>query len=216
MLFRCAWRTLDEFGWNQKYLGTQIGTTMVLHTWGSNLSYHPHVHCIVPGGGVTFNNKWKEAKGNGKFLFPVKALSKVFRGKFVNDLKRFLASSGMEYTSELNAQLYAKPWIVYAKRPFGGARGVIKYLARYTHKTAISNHRIIKYDNDSVTFSYKDYRHNNQQKVMTLDAWEFVRRFVLHLLPKRFTRIRHYGILSSQWKKKLFEQKIPMKARTWK
>ena len=105
MLFRCAWRTLDEFGWNQKYLGTQIGTTMVLHTWGSNLSYHPHVHCIVPGGGVTFNNKWKEAKGNGKFLFPVKALSKVFRGKFVNDLKRFLASSGMEYTSELNAQL---------------------------------------------------------------------------------------------------------------
>ena len=215
MLFRCAWCTLDEFGWNNKYLGAQIGTTIVLHTWGSNLSYHPHLHCIVPGGGVTFNGKWKEANGNGKFLFPVKALSLVFRAKFVKELKKFLVASGMEYISDLHAKLYAKPWDVYAKPPFGGAKGVIQYLARYTHKTAITNHRITTYDEDSVTFRYTDYRHANQVNLMPLSAWEFVRRLTLHILPKRFFRIRHFGILSSHWKNKLFPE-VPKQTMSWK
>ena len=215
MLFRCAWCTLDEFGWNNKYLGAQIGTTIVLHTWGSNLSYHPHLHCIVPGGGVTFNGKWKEANGNGKFLFPVKALSLVFRAKFVKELKKFLVASGMEYISDLHAKLYAKPWVVYAKPPFGGAKGVIQYLARYTHKTAITNHRITTYDEDSVTFRYTDYRHADQVNLMPLSAWEFVRRLTLHILPKRFFRIRHFGILSSHWKNKLFPE-VPKQTMSWK
>jgi hypothetical protein len=185
------------------------------NTWGSNLTFHPHLHCIVPGGGITLKNQWKNAKGKGKFLFPVKALSKVFRGKFVHQLKHFLDYQGMEYTPHLHQQLYAKPWVVYAKPPFGGPGGVIQYLARYTHNIAISNHRIIHYNKHSVQFSYTDYRHANQQKTMTLSAWEFVRRYALHILPKGFTRIRHFGILSSAWKNKIFPQTANKKNANW-
>lgn len=204
LLFNCSWQTLDAFGWDHKHLGAQLGATMVLHTWGSNLSYHPHVHCIVPGGGVTINNKWKQVKAKGKYLFPVCALSKVFRGKFIEQLKLFCTESGLDNINPLIQELYAKDWVVYAKPPFGGAQGVIHYLSRYTHNVAISHHRIKGYNTKTVQFGYKDYRHGNQSKVMTLDSYEFVRRFTMHLLPKGFTRIRHYGILSSQWKSRMF------------
>ena len=204
MLFKASWQTLNTFGWDSKHLGAQIGATMVLHTWGSNLSYHPHVHCIVPGGGITVRDRWRPIKGKGKYLFPVKALSKVFRGKFIALLKSFCDDHGLDSINSLLVQLYQKDWVVYAKPSFGGAQGVIQYLARYTHNVAISHHRIVSQDADKVRFSYKDYRHGNQHKVMSLDAFEFIRRFTLHLLPKGFTRIRHYGILSSQWRNRLF------------
>lgn len=216
MLFRCAWQTLDSFGWDHKHLGAQIGATMVLHTWGSNLSYHPHLHCIVPGGGVTIRNKWKHVKSKGKYLFPVKALSKVFRGKFIDEFKSFCSDQGLDNIEQLIQSLYKHDWVVYAKPPFGGANGVIKYLARYTHNIAISHHRIISHDERFVRFRYKDYRHANQNKVMTLDSFEFVRRFTMHLLPKGFTRIRHFGILSSQWKHRLFPDQIPKAKLDWK
>ena len=123
---RSAWQTIHDFGWNHKYLGAQIGATMGLHTWGSNLSFHPHVHCIVPGGGVSFQGKWKQAKGKGKFLFPVKALSKVFKRMFMTQLTALLDQQGLDNTCELVQQLYAKDWVVYAKPPFGGRKGLIR------------------------------------------------------------------------------------------
>ena len=204
MMFRISWQTLDEFGWNKKYLGAQIGVTMVLHSWGSNMSFHPHIHCIVPGGGVSLSGKWKAAKGKGKFLFPVKAMSKVYRVKSVEYLKKFLVGKEVDNTESLCKQLYAKPWVVYAKPPFGGPQAVIKYLARYTHKTAITHHRIKSWNKEEVTIRYTDYRHANQKKEMTLSTQEFLRRYKQHFLPKGFPRVRHYGILSSAWKKRIF------------
>ncbi len=174
------------------------------------------MHCIVPGGGVSLNNKWKQVKNNGKFLFPVKAMSKVFRGKYMAELKKFFDKQGMELTQELISSLYDKHWVVYANTPFGNFSSVIKYLARYTHKIAITNHRIIAYDDHSVTFRYTDYRHAHQRKSMTLSLWEFVRRFTLHLLPKRFTRIRHFGLLSSKSKSKLIEIPTDSRKLSWK
>ena len=203
-LMRISWQTLDAFGWNHKYLGAQLGCTMLLHTWGSNLSYHPHVHCIVPGGGIDLKGKWRTVKGKGKFLFPVKALSKVFRGKMMAELKVFLDNEGMEFPQELQNKLYTKPWVVYAKPPFGGAQGVIKYLARYASKIAITHHRIKHFDKYSVQFSYTDYRHANQSKLQTLSLQEFIRRFTMHILPKGFCKIRHFGILSGAWKSRVF------------
>jgi len=179
---------------------------MVLHTWGSNMSYHPHVHAIVPGGGITLRGKWKEGPGKGKFLFPVKAMSKVFRGKFIAELTTWMRNQGMDDNDILIKSLYDKPWVVYAKPPFGGTQGVIRYLARYTHKLAITHHRIISYDARKVTFRYKNYRHSNYDKIMTLTTWEFIHRYILHFLPKSFPRIRHYGILSSVWKKRVFPE----------
>jgi hypothetical protein len=201
-----AWQTLNGFGWNHKFLGAQMGTTIILHTWGSNMSYHPHVHCIVPAGGITLNGKWKPIKGKGKFLFPVKALSKVFKSKMIEAIQSYMIEEGMELPSKLVNTLYITPWVVYAKPPFGGVQGVIRYLARYTHKIAITNHRIIQYDHRKVTFTYTDYRHRNQRKIMKLSSSEFIRRFVLHILPKGFCRIRHFGILSARWKLKIFAQ----------
>ena len=215
LLMKCAWQTIDAFGWNHKYLGAQIGASMVLHTWGSNLSFHPHVHCIVPGGGITFHGKWKAAKGNGKFLFPVKALSKMFKNLFISQLKDFFEQQGLDDTENLCQNILAKKWVVYAKPPFGGNEGLIGYLARYTHNVAISNHRIIAFDDQKVSFHYKDYRHGNQTKVMTLSAPEFVRRLSLHFLPKGFCRIRHYGFLSSAWKNRLFPDTPKIKDINW-
>lgn len=204
ILFRSAWKTINDFGWNPKYIGAQTGATIVLHTWGSNLSFHPHVHCIVPGGGISLKNKWKNAQGKGKFIFPVKALSSVFKANFIKQLNPFLEHNGLNNTQELLKNIMSKKWVVYAKPPFGGAKGVIQYLARYTHKVAITHRRILMWDKQSVQFSYTDYRHANQKKSMTLDTFEFLRRFALHFLPKGFPRIRHYGILSSSWKNKIF------------
>jgi hypothetical protein len=161
------------------------------------MTLHPHLHCIVPGGGLTKQQKWKLAKSKGKYLFNVKAMSTVFRGRFIASLKEQLPK---EHTPELVSKLYKYKWVVYAKRPFTGPESVVEYLGRYTHKIAISNHRIISHENGRVTFSYKDYKQGSVKKEMTLDAPEFIRRFSMHILPKGFVRIRHYGILSSSTK----------------
>ena len=192
-LFTVVWRTLSLFAQNG---GIQMGMIAVLHTWGQNLCLHPHLHCIVPGGGIDGNGKWKRCLRSNQYLFPVKALSKVFRAKYVRQLK----DEGVE-DKNLFDQLFAKQWVVYAKRPFGGPSQVIEYLGRYTHKVAISNHRLKEVNDKEVTFSYKDYKTGGFNNQMTLSNYEFVRRFSQHILPKRFVRIRHYGILSSNWKR---------------
>ncbi|AZB22989.1 IS91 family transposase [Kaistella haifensis] len=192
-LFEAAWATLNQFGNTE---GIQLGMIAILHTWGQNLSLHPHLHCIVPGGGIDHHGKWKKKVRTDKYLFSVKAMSKVFRAKFV----ALLRTSGVK-DSNLMEKLFAKNWVVYAKRPFGGPKQVIEYLGRYTHKVAISNHRIKEVTDREVRFGYKDYRKGGEKKEMTLSNQEFIRRFSLHILPRRFVRIRHYGILSSSWKR---------------
>jgi hypothetical protein len=185
---------INTFGHDHKWLGAQTGMIAILHTWGQTMTLHPHLHCIVPGGGLTKQEKWKQAKSNGKYLFNVKAMSKVFRGKFIALLKERLPG---EMNKQFIDDLYKKDWVVYAKRPFAGPESVVEYLGRYTHKVAISNHRIKNVEEAKVTFSYKDYKQNAITKEMTLDALEFIRRFAMHILPKGFVRIRHYGIVSS-------------------
>lgn len=198
ILFQTAWSVLNSFGHDPKWLGAQPGMIAILHTWGQTLSLHPHLHCIVPGGGLTAQGKWKAAKSEGKYLFSVKAMSKVFRGRFMSALKEQLAD---EMEPGLVNELYKKDWVTYAKRPFNGPHSVIEYLGRYTHKIAISNHRILDITADKVTFRYKDYRHGSESRTMELESLEFTRRFAMHILPKGFVRIRHYGILSSTAKK---------------
>jgi len=192
-LFAAAWATLHLFGSRE---GLQLGMIAVLHTWGQNLSLHPHLHCIVPGGGMDDKGKWKRQLRSDKFLFPVKALSKVYRAKYVQQLRE----KGIQ-DKALIESLFSNQWVVYAKRPFGGPKQVIEYLGRYTHKVAISNHRITQVDEAFVSFNYKDYRNGSTQKQMTLTSDEFIRRFAQHILPPRFVRIRHYGIISSTWKR---------------
>jgi len=210
MLFQSSRETLLAFGRDEKYLGADMGAIAVLHTWGQNLTLHPHVHMIVPAGGIDKDGNWKHTRSEGKYLFPVKAMSAVYRGKFMERFRGFLQAAGMGLTRELQEQLYANDWIVYAKRPFAGADQVIEYLGRYTHKVAISNHRLQSITNDQVSFTYKDYREDSKTKVMTLKATEFLRRFCLHILPKGFRKIRHYGILSSRNKPKLKAQQVKM------
>lgn len=197
LLFKTAWEVIKGFGANPKFLGATTGMIAVLHTWGSNMSLHPHLHCIVPAGGVNGSGKWKTTKSKGKYLFPVKAISRVFRAKFLDKLNK----AGL-LGAPLYEKLVAKPWVVYAKRPFYGPSQVVEYLGRYTHKIAISNHRIREVDDTSVTFSVKDYRHGGRKATCKLTKEEFVRRFAMHILPKGFVRIRHYGILSSSGKKR--------------
>lgn len=192
-LFQAAWGTLAQFGATE---GLQLGMIAVLHTWGQNLSLHPHVHCIVPGGGIDKRGRWQRQIRSNKYLFSVKAMSKVFRAKYVQKLR----DKGIE-DKVLIESLFQKNWVVYAKRPFGGPKQVIEYLGRYTHKVAISNHRLKEVTDKETTFSYKDYRDSGKTKEMKLRNEEFVRRFAQHILPLRFVRIRHYGILSSSWKR---------------
>jgi len=203
ILFKTAWETLNQFSKNPKHLGAKIGMIGVLHTWGQNLSLHPHLHCIIPAGGVNKNGDWKESKNKGKFLFNVKSISKVFRAKFVAQMRKELPKQD----KSLHDKLFSKQWVVYAKRPFGRPENIIEYLGRYSHKIAISNYRILAINRQKkeVTFSLKDYRKDGKKTVLTLKTKEFIRRFCLHILPKGFTRIRHYGILSSSWKK----EKLP-------
>ena len=206
-LFEATWETLQQFG---KTKEMQMGMIAVLHTWGQNLSLHPHLHCIVPGGGVDKNGQWQNSHPKGNFLFPVKALSKVFRAKYCQKLKEKLP---IKY-EQIRQELWQKPWVVFAKKPFGSPRSVVEYLGRYTHKIAISNHRIKAVDDQNVTFDYKDYRMAGVKKQMTLTHQEFIRRFSLHILPKRFVKIRHYGFLSSTWKReklKLLQEKLAVK-----
>lgn len=192
-LFKAVWQTLNAFA---RRVGVQLGMISILHTWGQNLSLHPHLHCIVPGAGVNAKGRWQHLKHSNKFLFPVKAMSKVFRAKYVGCIRQ---SGFAEKT--LIESLFQKPWVVYAKRPFGGPQQVIEYLGRYTHKVAVSNHRLQAVTGQEVSFTYKDYKDGGRQKLMTLSNAEFVRRFAQHILPHRFVRIRHYGILSSSWKR---------------
>ena len=205
LLFDASSQTLLTFAKDPQYLDALPGIISVLHTWGQQLSFHPHIHCIVSGGGITGENKWKEAKKNNyRFLFPVKAMHIIYRVKFLEGLKRMIAKGqviipdGTSGKALINL-LYQKDWIVYAKSPFGGPHAVIEYLGRYTHKVAISNHRICSVnEDDTVTFDYKDYADNNSKKQMNLSAKEFIRRFEQHILPKRFTKIRTYGYLANK------------------
>ena len=206
-LFEATWETLQKFG---KAKAIQMGMIAVLHTWGQNLSLHPHLHCIVPGGGVDKNGVWQNIRSDGNFLFPVKALSKIFRAKFCEKLKE---KEPIKY-EQIRQELWQKPWVVFAKKPFGSPKSVVEYLGRYTHKIAISSHRIKNVDAQNVTFDYKDYRQEGLKKQMTLTHQEFIRRFSLHILPKGFVKIRHYGFLSSTWKRqklKLLQLKLKVK-----
>ena len=198
LLFKTAWQTIQAFAKDPKYLGAKTGMTAVLHTWGQNLSLHPHLHCIVPGGGLTPAGKWKTTRTDGKYLFPKNALRKVFRAKFMSALKDLAATNTIELPYKLKEKLYRKKWVVYAKRPFAKPENVIEYLGRYTHKTAISNYRLKQVDDHTVKFSYKDYKTGGTVKEMTLAVLEFIRRFALHVLPHGFGRMRHFGILSSR------------------
>jgi hypothetical protein len=174
----------------------------ILHTWGQNLSLHPHVHCVVPGGGTNFKGQWKQVKTsvNGKvFLFRVENLSTVFRGKFISALQKKLPQD-----KPFIRDLYKTNWVVYAKEPFAGPLQVIDYLGRYTHKVAISNHRLLNVNDTGVHFQWCDYR-DNKMKVLTLDGTEFLRRFCQHILPRGFVRIRHYGLLSTTRREQLRE-----------
>ncbi len=213
LLMQSASTTLREVAANPKRLGAQVGVLMVLHTWGQNLHDHPHVHCVVTGGGLSCNARgevdasprWMSCRPG--FFLPVRVLSRVYRGKFLAGLRVLqtqgklqlppLLQEATAFTSWLSP-LYAKDWVVYAKPPFGGPEQVLKYLARYTHRVAISNHRLVKLEEGRVTFHYKDYAEERKEKLLTLSAEEFLRRFVQHVLPKGFMKIRHYGLLSSR------------------
>ena len=199
ILFDAVWETINSFGNDAKWLGAQTGMIAILHTWGQTMTLHPHLHCIVPGGGLTKQNKWRTAKSNGKYLFNVKAMGRVFRGKFIQQLKESLPQ---DTGKVLLSSLYKQPWVVFAKKPFDSPHSVIEYLGRYTHKIAISNHRLQRLQDGNIDFTYKDYRHGSVTKTMQLNGMEFIRRFSMHILPKGFVRIRHYGILSSNSKQK--------------
>lgn len=210
ILFSASKETIETFANDYKHLGAKTGMISVLHTWGQNLSLHPHVHLIVPGGGITENGIWKNAKSDGKFLFPVKAMSIVYKNKFMEKTKLFLESQHQPLDVSMRRTLYNKNWVVYAKQPFAGPKQVIEYMGRYSHKIAISNHRIKNVAEGKVTFSYKDYAQQGVQKHMTMEAVEFLRRFCLHILPPKFMKIRHYGILASRTKPMLRMQQMLM------
>ena len=207
ILFKATAETLEELARDKKYLGAEIGFMEVLHTWGQTLVYHPHIHCIVPAGGIDKIGKWRNSKK--KFFIPVKVLSRKFRGKFLYYLKKekleFYGKN--EYLNnkqnfdELMSKMYNKEWISYCKPPFENAKSVIKYLGRYTHRVAISNERILREEKGEVTFKYRDYKDNNKMKEMTVKAEEFIRRFLMHILPPGFMKIRHYGLLGNRNKK---------------
>ena len=200
LLFATTWETIAQFSYTK--LHAETGMVSILHTWGQNLSLHPHIHCVVPGGGINFKGKWKQVSISEKgkvFLFSVKSLSRVFREKFIEALQKQLPQ-----TTKFINSLYKDDWVVYSKEPFAGPEHVIEYLGRYTHKVAIGNHRLLNVDETGVTFSWRDYR-DDEEKVMTLEAAEFLRRFCMHILPKRFVRIRHYGLLSTARRQDLRE-----------
>ena len=196
LLFRCVSDTLITMAADKKRLNAKIGFICILHTWGSNLSFHPHIHVILMGCGL--NHLGQVVQPKGTFLFPVKAMSKLFRGKFLAGLKELDAP--VDYDS-----LYQKDWVVYLKDSMAGPDHVLKYLGRYTHRVAISNQRIISYDENHVTFNYKDYHDGNKIKQMTLSTEEFTRRFLLHVLPQGFRKVRFYGLLANRSKKENLE-----------
>ncbi len=208
LLLRSAAETVLDVAANPDHLGARTGILAVLHTWGQNLQFHPHVHCIVPGGGLS-PDRTRFLCSRPHFFLPVQVLSRVFRGKFLTGLRAAYAHGQLQITSRNQEGVAARferlvsaaahnEWVVYAKPPFGGPEQVLKYLARYTHRVAISNSRLIDFEDGFVRFRYKDYARGKKKRVMRLSASEFVRRFLLHVLPRGFVRIRHYGILSNR------------------
>jgi len=200
LLFHISWDVIKNFGNKKRWIGGKMGASSILHTTGQNLSFHPHLHYIVPAGALMKDNRWKAARNRGKFLFPVKSLSKVFRARFVAALRTLKKEKRI--SGEIPKTLFDKEWVVFAKRPFGGAKNVLNYLGRYTHRTAISNDRILEVNSKEVTFSWKDYRKKGAKRTTTMLGEDFLGLFVQHILPAGFTRIRHYGFLSSAAKKK--------------
>jgi hypothetical protein len=200
LLFNAASQTLVQFG--HRNLGGQIGCTMVLHTWDQTLGAHFHVHCVIAAGALSSHGeRWIEA--DPRFLFPVRALSTVFRGKFCAALARAGSTGAVPFPegfAQLRNQLYAKEWVVYAKAPFAGPAHVLDYVGRYTHRVAIANHRLLDVRDGWVRFAYRNRRQGNRVQTMTLDADEFIRRFLLHVLPRGFMRLRHYGFLANRHK----------------
>jgi len=208
LLMKSAAKTLTVLASKKKYLGAQIGLTGILHTWGQTLSFHPHVHFIVPGGGLCpVTRKFKITRPN--FLLPVKVLSRIFRAIFMKQLKTLFFNKVLidpatskpiieSVFNKLYNKAYSKQFVVFAKDTFASPVYVIKYLCQYTHRIAISNHRILKVTDQSVSFKYKDYKTGGKTKVMTLKGTEFIRRFLMHVLPKRFVKIRHYGMLAGR------------------
>lgn len=209
LLFQAAADTLLQVAANPKRLGAAIGGLMVLHTWGQRLQHHPHIHCVVPMGGLAPDGtRWIHARP--RFFLPIPVLRTVFRGKLVAGVRDAYRDGRLDFPRALERlkpdaafraflrSLYRQAWIVYAKPPFGSPGHVLQYLARYTHRVAISNHRLVNVTNDAVSFRWKDYRHGSQMRTLTLDVDEFLRRFLLHVLPKRFVRIRYFGFLASR------------------
>lgn len=212
VLFKAMADTLKEIAADPKHLGAQIGFLAVLHTWGQNLMHHPHLHCVIPAGGFSADGqRWVSVKKRKRaFFLPVKVLSKVFRGKFIHCLKRARVKGELQFHGEISHLSEActfenlldesvrRRWVVYAKKPFGGPQQVLKYLARYTHRVAISNSRILSADEREVSFRWKNYANGSRHETMTLDSVEFLRRFLMHTLPKGFQRIRQFGFLSNR------------------
>ncbi len=207
-LYHASSDTLRELASDSKYLGADIGYICILHTWGSEMNFHPHIHAVVLGGGLDSKNHWKD---NGEeFFLPIRVVSRLFRGKYLAELKHLWEDGKLEFHGsaecfknhyafkELLDSCYSKEWIPYCKKPFDGAESVIKYLGKYTHRIAISNYRIKSMTDSTVTFTAKDYKNQGQWKEVTITGEEFIRRFLMHVPPKRFVRIRHYGLLSSR------------------
>jgi hypothetical protein len=217
LLFASAWTVLNDFGKTKRWIGGKIGATAILHTWGQNLRFHPHVHFIVPAGALMANGKWKRSRNRGKYLFKVEQLSEVFRARFVEQLRKLHKEKLVK--GKIPGGLFDKDWVVYAKQPFGGPEQIIRYLGRYTHRTAISNERIIDVDNRQVTFTWKDYNKGYEKQVTSLKGEEFLRLFCMHILPPGYTRLRHYGFLSSASKRKSLSSirkslRVPAKKKT--
>jgi predicted Zn-ribbon and HTH transcriptional regulator len=220
ILFKAASQTLLTLSKDPKHLGADIGFIAILHTWGQTLTDHPHLHCIVPGGGLSPDGKkWKRSKKfkYNKFFIHVNIISDLFKKKFLYYFKKTYKNKELQFVGKVKSYgqtnefykllnlLYEKKWITYIKRPFGGPKQVLEYLGRYTHRVAISNSRIKRIENGKVVFQYRDYR-DNTKKEMALSPVEFIRRFMLHILPEGFFKIRYYGILSSRRKKALLEK----------
>jgi hypothetical protein len=215
LLFEASSQTLLEVAADPRRLGAEIGFLSILHTWSSNLLAHYHIHCVVPAGGLSADHGRWIPTSHPLFLLPIPVLRTVFRDKFLDGLRQLYRKDMLDcrgpaadfrdpaWFEELIAKLGKKKWFVYAKPPFGGPAHVLRYLGRYTHRMAISNHRLTAFDGEQVSFRWRDYSHGSKQRVMTLDAVEFLRRFFLHVLPKGFVRIRHYGLLSNRFRKQL-------------
>ena len=232
ILFQATAQTLRTIGADPKHLGAEIGFIAILHTWGQNLLHHPHLHCVVPGGGISADGqRWVSCRPG--FFLPVRVLSRLFRRLFLELLQQVFDGGELHFFNSLvglqDRLVFAKylapatqaEWVVYAKPPFVGPKQVLEYLGRYTHRVAISNNRLLEFSDGTVTFAWKDYRHESKNKTMRLDAHEFMRRFLLHVLPSGFQRIRHYGFLANRYRQikvelilKLLAVPIPAEAHS--